>query len=69
MCNFFPDLDIVRYREKLSAEEKTQLDARASKLHRHAMMNASEKASESTWETDIRSDVFDRIRDDPQLRL
>jgi hypothetical protein len=68
-CKFCPDLNIPRYRATLPEEEQEQLNTRASKLQRHVVLNASEKVSESTWETDIRSDVFDRIRDDPQLRV
>jgi hypothetical protein len=69
MCKFFPNLNIREYRERLSDAQKDELDKRAHILMKHAMQNQVEKVSEPSWEADVRSDVFGKIREDLRLRM
>ena len=66
---FWPELDIPRYRNRLSEEKQTGIDERARKLFRRAVQNQIFEASEYGWEADAWHDVFGLIRDDDTFRM
>ncbi|KAH6623083.1 hypothetical protein F5144DRAFT_352850 [Chaetomium tenue] len=66
---FCPNLDIPQYREPLSKEKKTELDKRAVKLYRRAIVNQLYKSSEFGWEVCAWHDVFGLVMDDQALRM
>ncbi|KAH8648176.1 hypothetical protein BGZ60DRAFT_437732 [Tricladium varicosporioides] len=68
-CNFLPNPNIRGYRERLTEKERDDLDQRADKLKRNSVQSYFDEVSESTWEADVRSDVFGKIRDDSRLRI
>jgi hypothetical protein len=68
-CKFFPNLDIRKYLEQLNGAQKDELEKRSNILEKHAVENQMYRVSESSWEADIRSDVFGKIREDPRLRM
>ena len=68
-CKFFPDLDIPKYRERFDDAQKDELGKRAMTLERHAAQDRIDQASESSWEADVRSDIFGKIREDSRLRM
>lgn len=66
---FCPNLDIPQYREPLSTEKKTELDKRAAKLSKRAIVNQLYKSSEFGWEVCAWHDVFGLVMDDQALRM
>jgi hypothetical protein len=68
-AKFVPQIDLEKSYDALSEEDQLYLHIRALNLTRHAVENALEAVSESTWESDIRSDLFGRIRDNLLLRM
>lgn len=68
-CKFCPNLNMAEYREGLSEEQKDDLDRRADTLKRHSAQNHGERVSESSWEADVRADVFGKIRADSRLKM
>lgn len=68
-CKFCPELDIHRYRSRLSEERQTDLDERTSKLFKRAIQNQIFEASEFNWEADAWNDVFGLIRNDDTFRM
>jgi len=68
-CNFLPNQNVHEYREQLTENEKNDLDQRADTLRRHSLQSYFDEVSESTWEADVRSDVFGKVRDDARLRM
>jgi len=68
-CNFLPNLNIREYREQLTEDEQNDLDQRAQTLEKHSAQSYFDEVSESTWEADVRNDVFGKVRDDSRLRM
>jgi hypothetical protein len=68
-CKFFPNLNIRKYLEQLNDAQKDDLERRTNILEKHSVLNHLYRVSESSWEADIRSDVFGKIREDPRLRM
>lgn len=66
---FVPEIDLRKNVESMSDEERELLFIRAKTLTNHSAENSLSKVSESTWESDIRSDLFGRIREDRLLRM
>ena len=66
---FVPEIDVKKNLESLSEEDLARLQIRARKLLDHAAENTLYKVSESTWESDIRTDLFGLIREDRLLRM
>jgi hypothetical protein len=66
---FCPNLNIGQYRESLSDEKKTELDERATKLHKRAIRNQVYKASEFCWEVSAWNDVFGLLYDDERFLM
>lgn len=68
-CKFLQNLNIPEHREQLTENEKDDLDRRADTLQKHSVQSYVDEVSESTWEADVRSDVFGKVRDDQRLRM
>ncbi|KAI1506256.1 hypothetical protein F5X99DRAFT_366115 [Biscogniauxia marginata] len=68
-CPFYPNLNIPKYRESLSEENKAELDQRADKLYKRAGRNLVYQSSEFSWEVCAWHDVFGLILDDQGLRI
>jgi hypothetical protein len=66
---FVPEIDRKKNLESMSEEDLDRLKTRAERLQNHATENALSRVSESTWESDIRSDLFGLIREDHLLRM
>jgi len=68
-AKFVPEIDLKKYMESTSDEDLALLYIRAKILSEHAAENSLCKVSESTWESDLRSDLFGQIREDRLLRM
>ncbi|KAF1952880.1 hypothetical protein CC80DRAFT_596299 [Byssothecium circinans] len=70
-CNgkFVPEINLRKSLASMTEENRARLCVRAQKLYDHVTENTLYQVSESTWESDIRSDLFGLIRDDPLLRM
>jgi len=66
---FVPEIDLKENLEKISEDDQLNLYIRAEVLTGHAIENSLYNVSESTWESDLRSDLFGRIREDRNLRM
>jgi hypothetical protein len=66
---FVPKTNLKKSIDLMSRKDIYQLIIRAKILARHSAENELSKVSESTWESDIRSDLFGLMREDPHLRL
>ena len=66
---FCPDLNTGQYRESLSDNKKTELDQRATKLHKRATSNQFHKASEFCWEVSAWNDVFGLLYNDERFLM
>ncbi|KAI5456645.1 hypothetical protein BGZ63DRAFT_467840 [Mariannaea sp. PMI_226] len=68
-ARFCPILNIVQYREPLTEEKKTELDMRASRLSKGAVVNHIYGSSEFCWEVCAWRDAFGLMMDDEGLRM
>jgi len=66
---FVPEIELKKNIESTSDEDLARLHNRAKLLTEHAAENTVYEVSESTWESDIRTDLFGGIREDRQLRM
>jgi hypothetical protein len=66
---FVPEIDLKKNLESTPDDNLPSLSVRAKVLSEHAAENSLYSVSESTWESDIRSDLFGHIREDRQLRM
>jgi hypothetical protein len=68
-CDYLPELNPKQYYLSSSEEKQFEITARAEILVKHAQENTSNKVSEYTWEADLRTDLFGKIREDSCLRM
>ena len=68
-AKFVPEIDLRKNLESVSSEDLPHIEIRAHTLTTHACENTRYKVSESTGESDIRSDLFGLIRQDRRLRM
>jgi len=68
-CDHLPELNPKQYYLSSSGEEQLEIVARAEILVKHARENTTNKVSEYTWEADLRTDLFGKMREDPRLRM
>ncbi|OCK83529.1 hypothetical protein K432DRAFT_346972 [Lepidopterella palustris CBS 459.81] len=66
---FVPQLNLDTYERSISLCQKARLYRRADEMMRHARQNADVEPSESTWESDMRADLFGEIRNDYRLAI
>ena len=69
LCELHAQLGYSKIREGLNESDRDDLDKRANTLKAHSSQSHFDEVSESTWEADVRSDVFGKVRDDPRLRM
>jgi hypothetical protein len=62
-------LDTLDYLSRLSDDTKKDLEERICILVKYAWPNQMDEVSESSWERDVRSDVFGKIRSDHRVRM
>jgi hypothetical protein len=68
-CDYLPELNPEQYYLSSSGEEQLEITARAEILVKHAQENTRNKVSEYTWEADLRTDLFGKMREDSRLRM
>lgn len=68
-AKFVPEIDLRKNLDSTPDKDRARLETRATKLIEHATENILCRVSESTWESDIRTDLFGLIREDPLLRM
>ena len=64
-----PRTDFEENVAALSAEQFERVKVRGMALASHAEENEQNEVSESTWEADIRTDLFGLMRGDGRLRM
>lgn len=69
ICSFFPELKIAEYLLHLGEDKWPSINRRAITLSFHSNQNMIEEVSESSWEADVRNEVFGEIRADLKLRM
>ena len=69
ICSFFPELKIAEYLLHLGEDKWPSINRRANTLSFHSNQNIIEEVSESSWEADVRNEVFGEIRADLKLRM
>jgi hypothetical protein len=69
MSSFMRWSSLETYLAQTSRQYRAELFRRAECLTRHARLNSDLGPSEFTWEADLRTDLFGRLREDPRLAM